>query len=88
MFSGSGALIVAIRLVPFGFKRLSKFGCFVRSGFGSGYLDFVARRKREYRAKHYQIFLDYPTEFSLLLPNLIEGFFEPFGGDFLDDFKL
>jgi hypothetical protein len=48
----------------------------------------VARWKREYRAKHYQIFLDYPTEFSLLLPNLIEGFFKPFGGDFLEDFKL
>jgi hypothetical protein len=48
----------------------------------------VARWKREYRAKHYQIFIDYPTEFSLLLPSLIEGFFKPFGGDFLEDFKL
>jgi len=48
----------------------------------------VARWKHEYRAKHYQIFLDYPTEFSLLLPNLIEGFFKPFGGDFLEDFRL
>jgi hypothetical protein len=48
----------------------------------------VARWKREYRSKHYQIFLDYPTEFSLLLPKLVEGFFEPFGGDFLAEFHL
>jgi hypothetical protein len=48
----------------------------------------VARWKHEYRAKHYQVFLDCPTEFSLLLPNLIEGFFKPFGGDFLEDFRL
>jgi len=44
----------------------------------------VPRMKSEYRAKHYQVFLDHPTEFTRLLPNLINGFFAAFGGDFVD----
>jgi hypothetical protein len=44
----------------------------------------VARIKSEYRAKHYQVFLDHPTEFTRLLPNLINGFFAAFGGDFVN----
>ena len=44
----------------------------------------VARITSEYRAKHYQVFLDHPTEFTRLLPNLINGFFAAFGGDFVN----
>ena len=44
----------------------------------------VPRMKSEYRAKHYQVFMDHPTEFTQLLPNLINGFFAAFGGDFVD----
>ena len=44
----------------------------------------VPRMKSEYRAKHYQVFLDHPSEFTQLLPNLINGFFTAFGGDFVD----
>ncbi len=42
----------------------------------------VPGMKADYRAKHYQIFLDHPSEFTQLLPNLINGFFAAFGGDF------
>jgi hypothetical protein len=41
--------------------------------------DMVAR----YRSLHYQVFMDHPTEFTRLLPNLINGFFAAFGGDFV-----
>lgn len=44
----------------------------------------VPGMKAEYRAKHYQVFLDHPSEFTQLLPNLINGFFAAFGGDFDD----
>jgi hypothetical protein len=44
----------------------------------------VLRMKSEYRAKHYQVFLDHPTEFTQLLPTLVNGFFAAFGGDFVD----
>jgi hypothetical protein len=40
--------------------------------------------KRAYQQKHYQLFLDYPTEFTPLLPGLIDGFFRAFGGDFVN----
>jgi hypothetical protein len=39
--------------------------------------------KAHYRARHYQIFDDYPTDFTSLLPHLIDGFFDAFGADFL-----
>jgi hypothetical protein len=44
----------------------------------------VPGMKAAYRAKHYQVFLDHPSEFTRLLPNLINGFFGAFGGDFED----
>jgi hypothetical protein len=44
----------------------------------------VPRMKAEYRAKHYQVFLDHPTEFTQLLPRLVNGFFAAFGGNFVD----
>ncbi len=44
----------------------------------------VAAMKTRFQAKHYQIFLDYPTEFTPLLPKLVNGFFNSFGADFLD----
>lgn len=43
----------------------------------------IPAMKARYRAKHYQIFIDYPTDFTALLPQLIDGFFDAFGADFL-----
>jgi hypothetical protein len=43
----------------------------------------VAKMKMEYRAKHYQVFLDHRTEFTQLLPRLVNGFFAAFGADFV-----
>lgn len=45
-------------------------------------LDVPAMKSR-YREKHYQIFLDYPTDFTNELPMLINGFFESFGAGFV-----
>lgn len=45
----------------------------------------VAKMKERFRAKHYQIFVDHPTEFTPLLPKLIDGFFNAFGANFLDE---
>jgi hypothetical protein len=44
----------------------------------------LAALKRAYQKKHYQIFADCPSEFTPLLPLLIDGFFEAFGGDFFE----
>ena len=44
----------------------------------------VAEMKARFQTKHYQLFLDYPTEFTPLLPNLVNGFFNAFGADFVD----
>ena len=44
----------------------------------------VSTMKAEYRSRHYQIFLDYPTDFTSLLPRLINSFFDAFGADFLE----
>ncbi len=44
----------------------------------------VPAMKARYRARHYQIFLDYPTDFTALLPNLINGFFNAFGAGFVE----
>jgi hypothetical protein len=41
--------------------------------------------KAAFRSKHYQLFIDHPTEFTHLLPGLIDGFFNAFGADFLQD---
>lgn len=43
----------------------------------------VPEMKERYRADHYQIFVDYPTDFTKLLPMLIDGFFNSFGANFL-----
>jgi hypothetical protein len=43
----------------------------------------VGKMKTQLRAERYQIFLDHPTEFSALLPNLIDWFFNSFGADFV-----
>jgi hypothetical protein len=43
----------------------------------------VPAMKNRYRAEHYQIFLDYPTDFTKELPMLIDGFFNSFGAGFL-----
>ena len=43
----------------------------------------VGKMKTQLRAERYQIFLDHPTEFSALLPNLINWFFNSFGADFV-----
>jgi hypothetical protein len=40
--------------------------------------------KDRYRAQHYQIFLDYPTDFTKELPMLVNGFFNSFGAGFLE----
>ena len=47
-------------------------------------LNVPAMRDR-YRADHYQIFLDYPTDFTKELPMLIDGFFNSFGAGFLEE---
>jgi hypothetical protein len=44
----------------------------------------IPAMKRAYQRKHYQLFVDYPTEFTPLLPGLIDGFFRAFGGDFIN----
>jgi len=38
--------------------------------------------QRQVEADRYQIFLDYPSPFSTMLPNLVNWFFDSFGGDF------
>jgi hypothetical protein len=43
----------------------------------------VPAMKSRYREKHYQIFIDYPTDFTNELPMLINGFFESFGSGFV-----
>jgi hypothetical protein len=43
----------------------------------------VGKMKTQLRAERYQIFLDHPTEFSALLPNLIDWFFNAFGAEFV-----
>ncbi len=43
----------------------------------------VGKMKLELRTKRYQIFLDHPSEFSALLPNLIDWFFNSFGAGFV-----
>ncbi len=43
--------------------------------------DIVAMKDR-YRADHYQIFVDYPTDFTDELPMLINGFFQFIRGRF------
>ncbi len=43
----------------------------------------VPAMKARYRAAHYQIFMDFPTEFTVLLPKLIDGFFNAFGANFV-----
>jgi DNA-binding transcriptional MerR regulator len=42
----------------------------------------VGRMKAQLRAERYQIFLDHPSEFSALLPKLIDWFFNSFNADF------
>jgi hypothetical protein len=43
----------------------------------------VPAMKARYQAQHYQIFLDYPTDFTEKLPILIDGFFNSFGAGFV-----
>jgi len=43
----------------------------------------VGKMKAQLRAERYQIFTDHPSEFSALLPNLINWFFNSFGADFV-----
>ena len=43
----------------------------------------VPAMESRYRAAHYQIFMDYPTEFTALLPKLINGFFDAFSANFV-----
>jgi hypothetical protein len=43
----------------------------------------VPGMKAGYQAQHYQIFLDYPTDFTKELPMLINGFFNSFGAGFV-----
>jgi len=42
----------------------------------------VGRMKAQLRAERYQIFRDHPSEFSALLPKLIDWFFNSFNADF------
>ena len=42
------------------------------------------RMKTAFEQKHYQIFKDYETEFTPLLPILVDGFFESFGLSFVE----
>lgn len=44
----------------------------------------VPAMKQAYRAKHYEIFLDYPTPFTKELPILIDGLFNAFGAGFVE----
>ena len=44
----------------------------------------IPKMKADYRSRHYQIFVDYPTEFTSLLPQLIDSFFGAFGADFVE----
>ncbi len=44
----------------------------------------VPAMEARYRARHYQIFMDYPTDFTALLPKLIDGFFNAFGAGFVE----
>jgi len=39
--------------------------------------------KERFVKKHYQIFYDCPNEFTALLPQLLDGFFNAFGADFV-----
>ena len=43
----------------------------------------VPAMKASYQAQHYQIFIDYPTDFTKELPMLINGFFNSFGASFV-----
>jgi hypothetical protein len=43
----------------------------------------VPAMRASYQAQHYQIFLDYPTDFTKELPMLINGFFNSFGAGFV-----
>jgi hypothetical protein len=42
----------------------------------------VSKMKATVRSGRYQIFLDHPSEFSVMVPNLINWFFNSFGADF------
>jgi hypothetical protein len=43
----------------------------------------VEEMKARYTSAHYKIFIDYPTDFTALLPKLVNGFFDAFGADFV-----
>lgn len=47
----------------------------------------VPEMMARYRAMHYQVFMDHPTPFTVLLPRLINGFFASFGGNFIVNSK-
>jgi hypothetical protein len=44
-------------------------------------VDFEAMKKH-FTQKHYQIFFDCLSDFTPLLPQLVDGFFNAFGADF------